>query len=187
MTNVPSRQTKKAESPYRRSVVKSLVLTILTLSLLVVMFVSGQFVRKAYSIHSISGTSMTPALTEKDTVLVKKKKTIIRYDVIAFSVEGEKGTFVKRVIGMPGDKLFVRNDRIVLSVGEKGDFETTYTFQLSPSVSEEIKSLTAVPEDVYFTIGDHVDVSKDSRAFGFVPKQSIEGTVQFQFPSILKN
>lgn len=186
MADVPSRQTKKAENPHQRSVVKSLVLTILTLSVLIVLFVSGQFVRKEYSIHSISGTSMLPALKENDRVLVKRKNAIVRYDVISFMVEGEKGTFVKRVVGMPGDKLFVRNNRIVLSVGEKGDFETIYSFQLSPSVSEEIRSLASVPEGMYFTVGDHVDVSKDSRAFGFVSKKSIEGTVQFQLPAILK-
>jgi len=181
MPNVRSRQAKKTENPYKRSVTKSLVLTILTLFLLVVMFISGQFVRKTYSLHPISGTSMAPALTEKNVVLVKKKATIMRYDVIAFSVDGEKEKFVKRVIGIPGDKLFIRNDRIILSID---DFETTYTFQLSPSISEEFKDLTTVPNDMYFTIGDHVDVSKDSRAFGFVSKKSIEGTVQFDFQSL---
>ncbi|MDO7799989.1 S26 family signal peptidase [Enterococcus avium] len=33
-------------------------------------------------------------------------------------------------------------------------------------------------------MGDHVDVSKDSRSFGFVHRKSIEGTVQFRFPAI---
>lgn len=127
---------------------------------------------------------MTPTLTEKDQVLVKKKTLIQRYDIVAFSVRKEEGMFVKRVIGLPGDKIFIRNERMVLDLGEQGDFETTYTYQLSPTVAEEFQTLNTIPEEVYFVIGDHVDVSKDSRTFGFVHRKAIEGTVQFRFPAI---
>lgn len=186
MATVRSRQTKKEEIPPQRSIGKSLILTILTLLLLVVMFISGQLVRREYSFHPISGTSMNPTLTEKDMVLVKKSDSIQRYDVIAFSVKGESGKFVKRVIGMPGDTMFIRNDRMVLNIGEYGDFETTYTFQLSPAVAEEFQELTKIPKGYYFTTGDHIDVSKDSRTFGFVDKKMVEGTVQFHLPSLIK-
>ena len=187
MATVRSRQAKKGESTPKRSIGKSLVLTILTLLVLVLMFLSGLLVRKEYSFHPISGTSMRPTLTEKDMVLVKKRDPIHRYDIIAFSVKGEKGKFVKRVIGMPGDTMFIRNDRMVLNIGEQSDFETTYTFQLSPAVAEEFQELTKIPENFYFTTGDHIDVSKDSRTFGFVHKKEIEGTVQVHLPSLIKN
>ena len=187
MANVRSRQTKKEESPPQRTIAKSLVLTILPLLLLVVLFISGQLVRREYSFHPISGTSMSPTLTEKDMVLVKRRKPIQRYSVIAFSVKGEEGKFVKRVIGMPGDTMFIRNDRMVLNIGEHGDFETTYTFQLSPAVAEEFKDLAKIPKGLYFTTGDHIDVSKDSRTFGFVYKKEVEGRVQFHLPTLLKN
>lgn len=185
MATVRSRQTKKEGAP-QRSIGKSLVLTILTLLLLVVLFISGQLVRREYSFHPISGTSMSPTLTEKDMVLVKKRDPIHRYDVIAFSVKGESGKFVKRVIGMPGDTMFIRNDRMVLNIGEHGDFETTYTFQLSPAVAEEFQELTKIPAGLYFTTGDHIDVSKDSRTFGFVQKKQVEGKVQFHLPSLIR-
>ncbi len=92
--------------------------------------------------------------------------------------------FVKRVIGLPGDSMFVRNGRMVLNIGEQGDFETTSSFQLSPTVAEEFQTLNKIPEDVYFVIGDHVEVSKDSRTFGFVQQKAIEGTVQFRLPVV---
>lgn len=186
MASARTRQEKKGDSPPQRSVAKSLVLTVLTLLVLFVLFVSGQLVRREYSFHSISGTSMSPSLSEKDVVLVKKRDAIYRYDVIAFSVKGEREKFVKRVVGIPGDTLLVRNDRLVLNIGEHGDFETTYTFQLSPAVAEEFQGLSKIPEGLYFTTGDHIDVSKDSRTFGFVHKEEIEGKVQFHLPS-LKN
>ncbi|MGG5370378.1 signal peptidase I [Enterococcus sp. AZ196] len=185
MATVRSRQ-EKAEKLPQRSIAKSLILTILTLFVLIALIGSGMLVRKEYSFHPISGTSMLPALSEKDMVLVKRKDSILRYDVIAFSVKGESGKFVKRVIGLPGDRMFIRNDRMVLSIGSHGDFETTYTFQLAPAVAEEFQELTKIPEGYYFTTGDHIDVSKDSRTFGFVHKKDVEGTVQFHLPSLLK-
>ena len=185
MATVRSRQMKKEGSTPQRSIGKSLILTILTILLLVMLFVTGQLVRREYSFHPISGTSMRPTLTEKDMVLVKKRDPIRRYDIIAFSVKGEKGKFVKRVIGMPGDAMFIRNDRMVLNIGEQGEFETTYTFQLSPAVAEKFQTLTEIPKGLYFTTGDHIDVSKDSRTFGFVQKKEVEGKVQFHLPSVI--
>lgn len=81
--------------------------------------------------------------------------------------------------------MFIRNDRMVLNIGKNSDFETTYTFQLSPAVAEEFRELTKIPKGLYFTTGDHIDVSKDSRTFGFVYKEKIEGTVQFHLPSLM--
>ena len=86
-------------------------------------------------------------------------------------MDKEEGMFVKRVIGLPGDSMFVRNGRMVLDIGEQGDFETTNTYQLSPTVADEFQTLNKIPEDVYFVIGDHVDVSKDSRSFWFCPSK----------------
>lgn len=185
MATIRSRQIKKEGRSPQRSIGKSLVLTILTILLVVVLFLTGQLVRREYSFHPISGTSMTPVLNEKDMVLVKKRAPIQRYDMIAFSAKGEEGKFVKRVIGMPGDTMFIRNDRMVLNIGDQGDFETTYTFQLSPAVAEEFRNITTIPKGLYFTTGDHIDVSKDSRTFGFVYKEEIDGTVQLHFPSLI--
>ena len=70
------------------------LLIILSVTMLLVM--RGQL-QKHYSVHTISGTSMIPTLTEKDQVLVKKNVQVQRYDIIAFSMDKEEGMFVKRV------------------------------------------------------------------------------------------
>ncbi|MDN6003289.1 MULTISPECIES: signal peptidase I [Enterococcus] len=181
MANTHYGHAEDSPNDRRNKLLTVVVLVLLSVTLLLV--VRGQ-VQKHYSVHTISGTSMTPTLTEKDQVLVKKKTLIQRYDIVAFSVRKEEGMFVKRVIGLPGDKIFIRNERMVLDLGEQGDFETTYTYQLSPTVAGEFQTLNTIPEEVYFVIGDHVDVSKDSRTFGFVHRKAIEGTVQFRFPAI---
>lgn len=163
---------------------KNVILTVLILVVLAgtILFVIHWQVKKNFSIHSISGTSMASALTEKDIVIVKKRTPIQRYDIVAFSVADEEGQFVKRVIGLPGDSMLVRNGRMILTIGEQGDFETVSSFQLSPIVAEEFQTLNQIPEGVYFVLGDHIEVSKDSRTFGFVQQKAIEGTVQFHLP-----
>ena len=165
---------------------RPLVLTIVFLIILsaTVLFVLRGQLQKHYSIHTISGTSMVPTLTERDQVFIKKNVPVERYDIVAFSVDKEEGKFVKRVIGMPGDRILVSGNRMVLNIGEHSDFEVSNTFQLSSTVADEFQTLTKIPENTYFVIGDHVDVSKDSRTFGFVHQKSIEGTVQFRIPAI---
>lgn len=185
MSGIQSRKTKMERSKGQHMRKKIVIVLLLVLLTIVVFFCFG-LVKKEYSIHTIEGTSMEPALTEKYIVLVKKKHQIIRYDMVAFSVDGESGEFVKRVIGLPGDKLFIQNNRMILNVGDVGGFETTYTFQLDPAVSEKYHSLTEIPKDMYFTVGDNLDVSKDSRTFGFVQKKEIEGIIQFHLPAFLK-
>ncbi|MGO3116479.1 signal peptidase I [Enterococcus pseudoavium] len=176
-----NRRNEQAENNRRRLILTLVLLSVLSLTLL---FIVRDQLKKNFSVHSITGTSMVPTLTERDQVFVKKKTQIQRYDIIAFSVDKEDGMFVKRVIGMPGDSILVQNNRMVLNIGEQDDFETTNTFQLSPTTADEFQTLNRIPEDAYFVIGDHVDISKDSRSFGFVHQKAIEGTVQFRFPAI---
>lgn len=61
-----------------------------------------------------------------------------------------------------------------------GEFETTYTFQLSPAVAEEFQALTETWKVCTLPQGSYWCLSKDSRTFGFV--QKVEGKVQFHLP-----
>ncbi|MFQ7236522.1 MAG: signal peptidase I, partial [Enterococcus hulanensis] len=94
-----NRRHEHAEDPPhdRRAVILTIVLLII-LSVTMLFVMRGQL-QKRYSVHTISGTSMIPTLTERDQVLVKKNVQIQRYDIITFSVDKEEGMFVKRVIG----------------------------------------------------------------------------------------
>lgn len=177
MVNVRLRQSKKEKKIELQSIVKSIILMILTFLFFLGLFTIGQIIRKEYNLYIISGNSMSPTLTEKDVILVNKRAPINRYDVIAFSVRGEDGKFIKRVIGVPGDTMFVQNNRMILSIGDYEDYETTYTFKLSSTVAKSFQDLSKIPKGSYFTIGDNIDISKDSRIFGFVYKEKIEGTI----------
>lgn len=171
---VTSKKMNQKKASYLLVILFMLVVFIITL------FISRQM-NKQYSIHSISGESMIPTLMDGEKVLIKKCVPVKRYDMIAFSLAKEKGLFVKRVIGLPGDAMIIQNNRLILNLGEPADFETVSEFQLTPTIAAEFQPLNQIPEDVYFVVGDHLAVSKDSRTFGFVQKKAIKGKVQAHF------
>lgn len=118
---------------------------------------------------------MEPALNSGETVLVSKQTVPKRYSLISFSLEKEQ--FVKRVIGVPGDAFFIQGTRMVFDLDGTGKFLTTYSLDIAERQANEWKHLSAIPEDCYFVLGDHLEVSKDSRVFGWVTSSDIEGTV----------
>jgi signal peptidase I len=145
------------------------------LFLLIVGIFFRQTLMQLYRIHPIEGTSMEPALNSGEIVLVSKQTVPQRYSLISFSLEKEQ--FVKRVIGVPGDAFFIQGTRMVFDLDGTGKFLTTYSLDIAERQANEWKNLSAIPEDCYFVLGDHLEVSKDSRVFGWVTSSDIEGTV----------
>lgn len=73
------------------------------------------FVLKTSS-YPIAGQSMKPTLNAGERVLVQRTKQVARYDVIAFKAPlASKGTYVKRIIGVPGDRIWVNEGKLYLS------------------------------------------------------------------------
>ncbi|WP_438763193.1 signal peptidase I [Enterococcus sp. AZ194] len=133
----------------------------------------------SYTVHPVVGTSMDPAVKDGATVLLAKEEPFIRYDVIGFSVKGEDNHFVKRIIGLPGDPIFVAGNRLVIDLEGEGAFTTTYSVTLTETLAKAWQDQTRIPNDCYFVLGDHLQVSKDSRSFGWVKRSSIKGRVQW--------
>lgn len=83
---------------------------------------------------------------------------------------------VKRVIGLPGDEVDIRDGGVYVN-GERLDEEyvkgVTY-------VREEKFPLT-VPPGQYLVLGDNREVSRDSRSFGTIERKQIEGKALFRF------
>ncbi|MGG5315242.1 signal peptidase I [Enterococcus sp. AZ072] len=168
----------------KRNLIKAVAILYLLVLGITGFFLIDAQMRNHFSIHWVSGTSMEKNLHDGDAVLVRKQTPIHRYEVVVFSVAKEPDMFVKRVVGMPGDTIMVKNNRMVLNIGEPKNFETVYTFQVNPSAAKKMQTLTEIPEDCYFVIGDHVDVSKDSRTFGLVKQTEIEGIVQLHLAAV---
>ncbi|MFP7168765.1 signal peptidase I [Terribacillus sp. 7520-G] len=140
--------------------------------------------------YRVEGESMEPTLQDGNFLMVNKFRndadSIRRFDVIVFHAT-EDEDYVKRVIGMPGDTLEVRNDRLFVN-GEyrpehyleayKDDIDgrLTYDFTL-----EDVTGQTTVPDGMLFVMGDNRRDSLDSRAFGFIPIEQVVGKVDAQF------
>ena len=137
------------------------------------------FVLEAFYIPS---ESMVPTLEVGDRVFVNK--FVYRFsepqrgDIIVFrSVEGEGEDLIKRVIGVPGDRIAIING--VLHVNGETQKET-YLRDARP-LDEGPNGPTRVREGEVFMMGDNRANSRDSRFFGPVPIENIEGEAFMRF------
>lgn len=112
-------------------------------------------------------------------------RDIRRGDIIVFRYpKGPETDYVKRVIGLPGDTVSIRN-RIVFINGKPLDepyviHKDTRIFpasqmQIEPFRSRDQMSPYTVPADEYWAMGDNRDFSSDSRYWGTVPRSMIKG------------
>jgi signal peptidase I len=105
-----------------------------------------------------------------------------RGDIVVFKYPDEpERDFIKRVIGLPGDTLELRNKKVYIN-GQPLD--EPYVHFLEPaSTSQEVTSFDVrerygpvrVPDGQYFVMGDNRDNSQDSRYWGFLPRSYIKG------------
>jgi signal peptidase I len=153
-------------------------LVILLISFALVFGFVRPFVMEAFWIPS---GSMIPTLEIGDRVLVNK--FIYRFtepergDIIVFeSVDSPKEDLIKRVVGVPGDKIAVRNGRLFVN-GEPQ--KEPYTNKKLPDRSFYAQIM--VPKNHVFVMGDNRGNSADSRVFGPLPEKNIEGEAFLRF------
>src|SRR3712207_6502759 len=153
-------------------------LIILLVSFALVFGFVRPFVVEAFFIPS---ESMVPTLRVGDRVLVNKFiyrfAEPARQDIIVFeSVEGGGEDLIKRVVGVPGDRISVRRGTLLVN-GEPQ--KEPYLSKRFPDRS--FSAPTTVPEDHVFVMGDNRANSRDSRFFGPVPEEKIEGEAFLRF------
>jgi signal peptidase I len=132
-----------------------------------------------------------PALSGIERTLLPMKE-IQRLDVIVFKYPEEpERDFIKRVIGLPGDRIELRQKRVYLN-GKRLEEPYVYYLENPPALPEgdspsdshsqglsadprETYGPVTVPPDHYFVMGDNRDNSQDSRYWGFLPRENIKG------------
>jgi len=138
-----------------------------------------------YQPFRIPTTSMVPTLVDGDFIIANKfyYKTHDPKpgDVILFELpRNPRQTFIKRVIGKPGDKIEIQAK--ILFINNKAIYES-YAIHTDPLIippnaqPRDYFGPVIVPENHLFVLGDNRDFSSDSRFWGFLPRRSVKGNV----------
>lgn len=126
----------------------------------------------------VKGESMDPNFQSGDYLIVDEITYRFsepqRGDVIVFKYPKDTTQkFIKRVIGLPGEKLLVKDGQITITQGDKN------FVLIEKYLPENLKTYGDVEvtlgPDEFFVLGDNREYSYDSRAWGKVPRQDIIG------------
>ena len=139
---------------------------------------------------NVIGNSMAPGLYAGQHILIDRfiyQVSSPKYgDVISFVPNGNENShyYVKRVIGMPEDKVLIRDGYVYIN-GEKLDEGDLYDKIADPGIAE---NEVVLKNDEYFVLGDNRNFSEDSRFgnIGVVKKEYIIGKVWFKLSKNLE-
>jgi signal peptidase I len=144
-----------------------------------------------FSNYVVQGESMMPTLQNGNKLVVNKigyqAEDLQHFDVIVFHAN-KKEDYVKRVIGLPGDRIEYRHDQLFINGKKYAEpFLASYKkktpgIQLTGDFSlKELTGENTVPEGKMFVLGDNRLGSWDSRNFGFVPIKQVVGKVDLRY------
>jgi signal peptidase I len=134
-----------------------------------------------YQPVKVEGTSMMPALQDQERIFINKfiyrfgMGDISRGDTVVFWYPSDPSkSYIKRVIGMPGDTVEVVDGTVLLNGRSlKEDYvPEAYRDRLS---TDSVR----VPPDHFYVLGDHRSSSNDSRSWGPVHRRHIYGKAVF--------
>ncbi len=133
------------------------ILTVLILTYLIIHYVGQR--------TEVIGSSMEPTLTSGDNLIVEKITYRFadpkRFDIIVFPYQYAKKTYyIKRIIGLPGETIFIDESGNIFIDGEKLEEDYGREVILSPGLAGQPITLL---DDQYFVMGDNRNDSSDSR------------------------
>ena len=163
---------------------------------IVIAFVLAMFIRTFFvQAFKIPSGSMRMTLIEGDRLMVNKlrygpkvpltKKRLPglgkpqRGDIIVFVFpEDPKKDYIKRLIAFAGETVEIREGKIYINDQAVEDPVIQDIYYYNRGNYGEANQKIKVPHDSYFVLGDNSSSSKDSRYWGFVPKESVIGRAQ---------
>ncbi len=136
------------------------------------------FVAQAFRVQ---GTSMEPLLADGERIVVNKFvyrfRPIERGEVVVFWFPRDPSvSFIKRVVGLPGDTVEIRSGRLLVNGQAVDESYLPDSYRDSDQFPP-----TEIPKGFYFVLGDHRRSSNDSRSWGEVPERYIYGRAVFRF------
>ncbi len=156
----------------------------------------------------IPSSSMEPTLQIKDRLIIEKLSYYFRKpqrgEIIVFhppdhpAIPNKGSVYIKRVIGMPGDKVSIQNGRVYINGTAIAEpyiqAPPAYTLPTNdpalcpdncyqPDRVIDVKGFPSfvVPPDSYWVMGDNRNNSLDSHVWGFVPATNVVGRAAFRY------
>jgi len=141
--------------------------------------------------HQVNGQSMVPNFQDGEHVLTDKVSYKMRDpergEIVVFHAppaahcpEGTGCDFIKRILGVPGDTIEVKNNAIWVNGSKLPEPYIPEDFVILPGSATKDKSVYLGPNE-FFVSGDNRPYSSDSRAWGAITKNDIIGRVFFRY------
>ncbi len=177
------KREKQEKRPLKRRVVDFIVTILIgvVLALLLTHFVIQR--------NTVIGSSMVPTLSDRDEVFVEKisrlfehglkRGDIVTADTHEKTTEGLEMIIIKRVIGVPGDRVTIKHGNVYVN-GEL--LEEPYLAEgVRTAPHREMYADVTLQEDEFYLLGDNRANSRDSRDIGPVTRSEIEGKLILRF------
>ena len=153
-------------------------------SIFVVVILAYSIVTFGVQSVTMIGQSMDPALTNQDVVLINKCaytfKDPQRYDIVAFKLKEDTESYfnIKRIIGLPGEKIQIKNGHIFINGEVLSDLPFDDLIMTEGLAIDEI----TLGDGEYFLMGDNCNNSEDSRYvnIGNISEKEISGKIFFR-------
>ena len=136
-----------------------------------------------YQPVKVEGTSMMPALNDQERIFINKfiyqfnVGQIERGDMVVFWYPNDPSkSYIKRVIGIPGDRIEVDLGTVVVNGKRLEEAYVPQEYRDETSMAQRV-----IPSDEYFVLGDHRSSSNDSRSWGLVPRRFVYGKAVFVY------
>lgn len=170
----------------KRGVVRKLFIFFLTV-VLSVGWILQIWITTNFHSYKLPVDSMSPVLKKGDRVFVDlrayKHTNPNRGDLAVFlDPLGSGNNFVKRVVGLPGEMLEIRDGKIFINenIVDTQEIPITRIYANRGDYGKK-GQVVNIPKDSYYVLGDKSERSADSRFWGFVPRSHFRGKTVFVY------
>lgn len=133
----------------------------------------------------VNGRSMEQAYQDEDIFLVNKLILLFREpqrgDVIQFIDPNTRQLIIKRVIGLPGERVRIEQGHVVIILPDQNEIVLGEPYVedgiRTTQLYEDVPSDEPIAAHSYFVLGDNRERSVDSRVFGAIDRTQIQGLV----------